>query len=154
MTALPLDHTPLERLFALVPYESDDDQRETAATAAAYHLFTAYADTLHLTVEADLWQGYPAVRDGGLEPSAIVLLGGGLWLHHTMRSTEGDGAIDVLTLIVPCTCGHGYTDITLDSEDMLMEVLTELRPTHGQSVHHGALLDCASVPTAPNRAES
>jgi hypothetical protein len=77
-----------------------------------------------------------------------------MWLHHTLRSTENDGVTDVLTLIAPCTCGRGYTDITLDFEDMLLGVLTELRPTHGQSVHHSALLDCASVPAAPNRAES
>ncbi|MFE2584556.1 hypothetical protein [Streptomyces sp. NPDC059378] len=146
---LPLDaHTPLERLFALVPYESDDDQREAAAVSAAYHLFTVYADTLHLTVEADLWQGYPAVPDAGLEPSAVVLLGGGLWLHHTMR-TDTDGATGILTLVVPCTCGRGYTEIVLDTEDGLLEILAELRPTQGRSVHDSTRPDCHSIRAVP-----
>ncbi|MER6288427.1 hypothetical protein [Streptomyces sviceus] len=54
----------------------------------------------------------------------------------------------MLTLIVPCTCGRSYTDIVLDSEDMLIEILAELRPTHGKSVHDDSHGDCRTVRTA------
>ncbi|MEU1458848.1 hypothetical protein [Streptomyces avermitilis] len=54
----------------------------------------------------------------------------------------------MLTLIVPCTCGRGYVDITLDTEDVLMEVLAELPPTNGRSPFIDCLLDCTSVKTA------
>ncbi|WP_254644995.1 hypothetical protein [Streptomyces sp. BV286] len=98
------------------------------------------------------WQGHPALRDtsaDSFEPSAAAWLDGGLWLHHTLRTTEADGASDVLTLVLPCTCGHGYTDIVLDTEEDLMEVLAELRPTHGRSVHDDEAPDCRSVQPAP-----
>ncbi|MGC4984680.1 hypothetical protein ACLQ18_29235 [Streptomyces sp. DT193] len=121
-------------------------RRPTTCTAP-----TPYS--LAQAVDAMAWQGYPVVRESGQrlwEPAAVAWLDGGLWLHHTLCSAEDDGASDVLTLVVPCTCGRGYTDITLDCEDLLMEVLAELRPTHGRSVHHAALLDCVSVPAVPN----
>ncbi|WAU82256.1 hypothetical protein O1Q96_22350 [Streptomyces sp. Qhu-G9] len=94
---------------------------------------TTYPDTLAAVVDALDWQGHPALQNtgtgaGSFEPSAVA------WLHHTLRTTEADGASDVLTLIVPCTCGHGYTDIVLDTEEVLLEVLAELRPTHGLSL--------------------
>ncbi|MFF3420290.1 hypothetical protein ACFYW9_37360 [Streptomyces sp. NPDC002698] len=130
---------------------SEDEQRDEAETAAAHHLYNDFPYSLAQVVDAIDWRGYPAVREAGQrlwEASAVAWLDGGLWLHHTLRSAEDDGASDVLTLIVPCTCGRGYTDITLDCEDLLMEILAELRPTHGRSVHHAALLDCASVPAA------
>ncbi|MGW1534453.1 hypothetical protein [Streptomyces aureus] len=148
-------HSPLAYLLSLADEAaqvSDQEQREDAETAVIHHLSRSYPYSLAQAIDVMAWQGYPAVRDAGRvfwEPSAVAWLDGGLWLHHTVRSTEDDGAIDVLTLIVPCTCGRGYSDITLDSEDMLMEILTELRPTHGQSVHNGALLDCAIVPAVP-----
>lgn len=59
------------------------------------------------------WRGYPALRNDilGLEPLAVAWLDGDLWLHHALRISETDGARDVLTLIVPRTCGHGHADI-------------------------------------------
>ncbi|MFI5681317.1 hypothetical protein [Streptomyces cellulosae] len=36
-------------------------------------------------------------------------------------------------------------DVVLYGEDMLLEILTELRPTDGRSVHDGASGDCRSV---------
>ncbi|MFC8201710.1 hypothetical protein ACFUTV_40975 [Streptomyces sp. NPDC057298] len=129
-----------------------DEQREDAVTTAAHHVYTAYPDTLAAVVDALDWQGHPALRDtsaGSFEPSAVAWLDGGLWLHHTLRTTEADGASDVLTLIVPCTCGHGYTDIVLDTEDVLLELLAELRPTHGQSPHDDGAPDCHSVRPVP-----
>ncbi|MEU1536006.1 hypothetical protein [Streptomyces fagopyri] len=84
------------------------------------------------------------------EASAVARLDGGLWLHHTLRITGRDGAQDVLTLVVPCTCGRGYIDMVLDSEGDLMEILAELRPTHGLSPHNDKVpLDCHSVTTTP-----
>ncbi|MDQ0904662.1 hypothetical protein QFZ22_000647 [Streptomyces canus] len=130
---------------------TEDEQREDAVTAAAHYVYNAYPDTLGRVLEAMDWTGHPALRapDFGFEACATAWLDGGLWLHHTLRISE-DGAFDRLTLIAPCTCGDGYTDIVLDSEDMLIEILAELRPTHGKSVHDESLGDCRSVqPVAP-----
>ncbi|MEU8952456.1 hypothetical protein [Streptomyces sp. NPDC048489] len=81
----------------------------------------------------------------------MAWLDGGLWLHHTLRITEDDGATDVLTLIVPCTCGRGDIDVRLDTEEDLMEVLSDLRPTAGLSPHSDRdPLDCGSVTAGPN----
>lgn len=55
----------------------------------------------------------------------------------------------MLTLIVPCTCERGYTDITLDTEDVLIEILAELRPTYGRSLHDDRTPDCHSVQPVP-----
>ncbi|MER7841829.1 hypothetical protein ABTY98_39570 [Streptomyces sp. NPDC096040] len=131
----------------------DDEQREDAATAAAHHVYYAYAGTLAQVVDAVDWRGYPSVAaDGGrrLEPAAVAWLDGGAWLHHTLRITEREGATDVLTLIVPCTCGRGYVDITLDTEDVMVEILTDLAPTQGRSPHlTDTPVDCASVQAVP-----
>ncbi|MFF3208364.1 hypothetical protein [Streptomyces sp. NPDC002962] len=129
---------------AVGPDESE--QREDAETAAAHHTYAAYPQTLAQAVEAADWQGAAATDSGDrrVEPSAAAWLDGGLWLHHTLRITEHDGALDVLTLVVPCTCGR-YTTITLDGEEMLLEVLAELAPTHGRSVHDDTADDCRSV---------
>lgn len=54
-----------------------------------------------------------------------------------------------MTLIVPCTCARGYVDILLDTEDDLIELLSELRPTHGRSPHTDTPVDCHSIRTAP-----
>ncbi|MFF1446135.1 hypothetical protein [Streptomyces sp. NPDC058295] len=126
---------------------SESEQREDAETAAAHHTYAAYPQTLAQAVEAANWHGAPATDSHGrrVEPSAVAWLDGGLWLHHTLRITEHDGAADVLTLVVPCTCGC-YTDITLDGEEML---LAELAPTHGRSVHDDRAGDCRSVPAVP-----
>ncbi|MFJ3228996.1 hypothetical protein ACIPJS_37350 [Streptomyces sp. NPDC086783] len=78
----------------------------------------------------------------------MAWLDGGLWLPYLLRITEADGASDVVTLIVPCTCGRGYVDILLDAEDALMEILEELQPTHGRSPHTD-VSDCASVHAVP-----
>ncbi|WP_051845497.1 hypothetical protein [Streptomyces sp. NRRL S-813] len=131
---------------------TEDEQRDDAETTAAHHVYTAYPNTLAQVVDAMDWQGYPALRQDGvrvLKASAVAWLGGGLWLHHTQHITEQDGARDVLTLIVPCTCGHGYVDIHLETEAELLEILAELRPTHGRSPHTDAPLDCCSVHPVP-----
>ncbi|MFE1927551.1 hypothetical protein ACFW91_33975 [Streptomyces asoensis] len=129
---------------------SESEQREDAETAAAHHTYTVYPQTLAQAVEAEHWQGTAATDSAGrrIEPSAVAWLGGGLWLHHTLRITERDAATDVLTLIVPCTCGR-YTTVTLDGEEMLLDILAELAPTHGRSVHDDRMGDCHSVPAAP-----
>ena len=146
--------SPLAHLLDMaqaVGQPTEDEQREDAVTAAAHHIYTAYPDTLARVLDAMDWTGHPALHAPGFdfEPGATAWLDGGLWLHHTLR-IGFDGAADVLTLIVPCTCGHGYTDIVLDSQDMLIEILAELRPTHGKSVHDENLGDCRSIrPLAP-----
>ncbi|MFJ9634847.1 hypothetical protein ACIRU8_44875, partial [Streptomyces sp. NPDC101175] len=120
-------------------------------TAAAHYVYGAYLGSLAQTLEVMDWQGYPSYTgaDGRRhEPAAVAWLDGGAWLHHTLRLSERDGAVDVLTLIVPCTCGR-YTDITLDGEEVLLEVLAELAPTRGRSVHDETAEDCRSVPAAP-----
>ncbi|MER7577472.1 hypothetical protein [Streptomyces sp. NPDC126514] len=125
-----------------------DEEREDAVTAAAHYVYTAYPATLGAVLEALDWHGYPALRAdgaGSYEPSAVAWLDGGLWLHHTLRLSERDGATDILTLVAPCTCGRGYTDIVLDGEEMLLEILSELRSTHGRSVHDEVSGDCRSV---------
>jgi hypothetical protein len=130
---------------------TEEEQRDDAETAAAHHVYNAYGYSLAQILDAMSWQGYPAVHESGRqrwEASAVAWLDGGLWLHHTLHITEADGASDVLTLIVPCTCNRGYVDILLDSEDDLMEFLGELRPTHGRSPHTD-LSDCASVSAVP-----
>ncbi|WP_331718611.1 hypothetical protein OG985_49480 (plasmid) [Streptomyces sp. NBC_00289] len=147
--------SPLAYLLDLADQEggapTDQEQRDDAETAAAHHV---YAYSLEQVVDAVAWHGYPAVLEAGRrgwEASAVAWLDGGLWLHHTLRISEADGASDVLTLIVPCTCGRGYVDIGLDSEDVLMDILTELRPTCGRSPHDDRdPLDCASVKTVPH----
>ncbi|MFI0515813.1 hypothetical protein ACH3Y9_40530 [Streptomyces sp. WSLK1-5] len=141
--------SPLAHLLDMaqaIGQPTEDEQREDAVTAAAHYIYNTYPSTLGTVLDVMDWTGHPALRDPGFsyEPCAMAWLDGGLWLHHTLRITE-DGAVDVLTLIVPCTCGHGYTDIVLDSEDMLIEILAELRPTHGKSVHDESLGDCRSV---------
>ncbi|MFE1056992.1 hypothetical protein [Streptomyces rochei] len=130
---------------------TEDEQRDDAETTAAHHVYTAYPHSLAHVIDAMDWRGYPALRDGihDLEPSAVAWLDGGLWLHHTLHISEVGGARDVLTLIVPCTCGHGYVDIPLDTEDVLLEILAELRPTQGRSVHTDAPLDCRSLLPCP-----
>ncbi|MEH0557343.1 hypothetical protein [Streptomyces sp. B21-101] len=129
----------------------EGEQREDAESAAAHHLYADYPQTLAQAVEAVDWQGAAATDSGGrrVEPSAVAWLDGGLWLHHTLRITERDGALDVLTLVVPCTCGR-YTDITLDSEETLLELLAELAPTHGRSLHDDTAADCHSTQVAPS----
>ena len=152
LTAAPRPYdadSPLAHLLDMVQavgQPSEDEQREDAVTAAAHHIYNAYPDTLARVLDAMDWTGHPALHSPGFgfEPAATAWLDGGLWLHHTLRLTE-DGAVDILTLIVPCTCGRGYTDIVLDCEDMLIEILAELRPTHGKSVHDDSLGDCRTV---------
>ncbi|MER5200493.1 hypothetical protein ACWD3J_44230 [Streptomyces sp. NPDC002755] len=131
----------------------ENEQREDAETAAAHHTYAAYPQTLAQAVEAADWHGAAATDSGGrrVEPSAVAWLDGGLWLHHTLRITEHEGAHDVLTLVVPCTCGR-YTGITLDSEETLLELLAELAPTHGRSVHDDTAADCHSIPAIPSLA--
>ncbi|MBQ0855735.1 hypothetical protein J8N05_47125 (plasmid) [Streptomyces sp. BH-SS-21] len=142
----------MEIAAAAVDEEPEDEQRDGAETGAAHHVYAAYAYSLAQAVDSAVWQGYPCVREHGarrFEASAVALLGGGLWLHHTLRVTEADGAHDVLTLIAPCTCGRGYADITIDTEDVLMEILAELKPTYGRSLHDDQAPDCHSVQQAP-----
>lgn len=142
----------MEIVAAAVDEASEEEERDAAETTAVHHVHQAYACSLAQAVDSEVWQGYPTVREHGArrwEASAVACLGDGLWLHHTLRISEADGASDVLTLIVPCTCGHGYTDIVLDTEEDLIEVLAELRPTYGRSLHDDHVLDCRSVQPAP-----
>ncbi|WP_331724020.1 hypothetical protein [Streptomyces sp. NBC_00005] len=139
-------------LAADVDEPSEDEQRDDAQTTAAHHIYRAYLNSISHVLEVTDWQGYPAWEGVGgrrFEPSAVAWLDGGLWLHHTLHISEADGARDVLTLIVPCTCTRGYVDILLDTEDDLIEILAELRPTHGRSPHSVTPVDCHSVQTVP-----
>ncbi|MDR6981360.1 hypothetical protein J2X68_008103 [Streptomyces sp. 3330] len=138
----------LLRMAADVDDSSAIEQREDAETAAAYHAYAAYPRTIAQAVEPADWQGLSAA-DGGVryfKPSAVAWLDGGLWLHHTLRITEHGAAADVLTLISPCTCGR-YTDITVDSEARLLELLAELTAAGGRSVHNETTGDCHSTST-------
>ncbi|MFI8234939.1 hypothetical protein ACIGDI_39710 [Streptomyces sp. NPDC085900] len=159
LTALPTApayaaDSPLAVLLDLAAQATgpdEDEQRDDAQTAAAHHIYQAYPHTFAVVLEVLDWQGYPAWTDDTgrrFEPSAVAWLDGGLWLHHTLHISEADGARDVLTLIVPCTCGHGYVDIHLDTEDALIDILDELRPTHGRSPHTDTPVDCHSIPAA------
>ncbi|MFD5572765.1 hypothetical protein [Streptomyces cadmiisoli] len=125
-----------------------DEQRDDAETAAAHHVYEQYTDTIGTVIEAGEWTGYPALRPErcrGYEPSAVVWLGGGLWLHHTVHVSE-DGARDALTLIAPCDCGSGYVDFLIDTETDLLAILADLRPTDGRVSHFTqALLGCGSI---------
>jgi hypothetical protein len=146
--------SPLAFLLDLAVDASGPDeteQRDDAETAAAHYVYRAYPYSLAQVVDAMAWQGYPSFTGAGdrrHEPAAVAWLDGGAWLHHTLRLSERDGAVDVLTMIVPCTCGR-YTDIGLDTEDVLLEILPELAPTRGRSVHDERAGDCLSVPAAP-----
>ncbi|MCX4581039.1 hypothetical protein OHB41_49705 [Streptomyces sp. NBC_01571] len=148
--------SPLAYLLELAEHAagpSEQEQRDDAETAAVHYICNEYGSTLGQAVDAEAWQGYPGVPEDGsqrFEASAVAWLDGGLWLHHTLRITEHDGATDVLTLIVPCTCGRGYVDIVLDGEEDLMQTLADFRPTAGQSPHDERdPLDCASITARP-----
>jgi hypothetical protein len=145
------DDSPLAYLMDLAAeahhVPTDDEQREDAVTTAAHHIYDAYHSTIGQVLDAGDWRGYPALRPSGspeFEPSAVAWLDGGLWLHHTLR-TDINGAVDVLALVVPCTCGQGYTDIVLDTEDDLLEILAGLHATNGRSPHDASHPDCHSV---------
>lgn len=140
--ALP-DGSPLARLFAIIgeiDTADEAEQRDAAELAAGHHLYTQYADTLGRALDPDDWSGFAAVKTLRLEASAVA------WLHHTHIS-ESDDARDVLTLLVPCACGHGYVAYELENEDDLLEILTDLRPTGGRVRHQPGDDECASVPT-------
>ncbi|MGW6016327.1 hypothetical protein [Streptomyces sp. NPDC055210] len=148
----------MEIAAATVDEASEEEERDAAVTGAVHHLAHHFPYSLHAAIDADAWQGHPTVHEHGIvrehgvhrfEASAVAFLGGGLWLHHTLRTTEADGASDVLTLIVPCTCGRGYTDIGVDTEDDLIETLADLRPTYGRSLHDDSTPDCRSIQLAP-----
>lgn len=147
------DASPLARLFAMVSEldtYTEAEQRDDAELAAAHHVYNAYSATVGQVLDGDdNWSGKVAVKDNRLEASAVAWLEGGFWLHHTLDISEDDGARDVLTLIAPCACGSGYVDFQLENEDDLLEVLTDLRRTHGRVPHDDG--ECASVadPHAP-----
>ncbi|MGC5543700.1 hypothetical protein ACPYPE_23805 [Streptomyces griseus] len=146
----PAADSPLALLFEIVATTArltTDEERDVAETAAADHLYTAYPDTLGQAVDHDAWTGHPALRDPAVQPSAVAHLDGGVWLHHTI--TADADYRDVLTLLVPCTCGHGYVASLLEDENDLLELLEELRPTGGHAVHRGDTGGpyCASTPT-------
>ncbi|MCD9899087.1 hypothetical protein LUR56_01020 [Streptomyces sp. MT29] len=141
--------SPLAVLFNIAATSARftlEEERESAETTAADHIYTAYPDTLGQAVDHDAWTGYPALRDNAVQPSAVAHLDGGLWLHHTI--TADADYRDVLTLLVPCTCGHGYVASLLEDENDLLELLEELRPTGGHAVHSGDTGGpyCASTP--------
>ncbi|WP_331756419.1 hypothetical protein [Streptomyces microflavus] len=147
----PAVGSPLALLFDIVATVArliTDEERDGAETAAADHVYAAYPDTLGRVVDHDAWTGYPALRNHGAQPSAVAHLGGGLWLHHTI-TTDADYR-DVLTLLVHCTCGHGYVPSLIEDENDLQELLQELRPTGGHAVHSGDTGGpyCASIPAA------
>lgn len=143
--------SPLAVLFDIVAASARltvEEERDGAETAAADHVYAAYPDTLGRVVDPDAWTGHPALRDPDLQPSAVAHLGGGLWLHHTI--TADADYCDVLTLLVPCTCRHGYVVSLLEDETDLQELLLELRPTGGRAVHGRDTGGpyCASIPPA------
>ncbi|CAM5293515.1 hypothetical protein GCM10010329_80670 [Streptomyces spiroverticillatus] len=140
---------PLAILFDIVDAtreETEAEEREGATTGAADHIFRMYPHTLNETLEECDWTGYPALRENGIEPSAVAVLGQGLWLHHTTRS--GADYDDVLTLLVPCSCTDGYVSFHLEHEGDLMEVLRGLRRTNGHYWHSSDTSGphCASIP--------
>ncbi|WP_327713761.1 hypothetical protein OG912_38385 (plasmid) [Streptomyces sp. NBC_00464] len=130
--------SPLAALFDIVATTARlnrEEECDSAETAAADHVYGAYPDTFGRVLEHDAWTGYPALRDHAIEPSAMAYLDNGLWLHHTI--THDADYRDVLTLVVPCVCGRGYTATRLDDESDLLEVLEELRTAGGRSAHGG-----------------
>ncbi|WP_327170173.1 hypothetical protein OG471_00920 [Streptomyces sp. NBC_01336] len=144
----PATHSPLAFLFDIVATTARlnrEEECDGAETAAADHVYSAFPDTVGRALEHDAWTGYPALRDEAIAPSAVAYLDGGLWLHHTI--THDADYRDVLTLIVPCTCGRGYAALQLEDESDLLEVLDELRTAAGRSAHGGDTggLYCAST---------
>ncbi|WP_331740547.1 hypothetical protein OG323_37745 (plasmid) [Streptomyces cyaneofuscatus] len=147
----PATGSPLAVLFDIVTASARltlEEERDGAETAADDHVYTVYPDTLGQAVDHEAWTGYPALCENALQPSAVAHLGGGLWLHHTI--TADADYRDALTLLVPCTCGHGYVPSLLEDETDLRELLQELRPTGGHAVHSGDTGGpyCASIPQA------
>ncbi|MGW1438674.1 hypothetical protein ACWD7M_25950 [Streptomyces griseus] len=148
----PAAGSPLALLFGITTAEQQaarvvqDEERDMAATAAADHVYTAYPNTLGRAVDHDAWTGFPTLRDHGLQLSAVAYLDGGIWLYHTIPAL-GDFR-DVLTLLVPCDCGHGYVPSLLENERDLLELLRELRLADGRAVHRGDTggAYCASIP--------
>ncbi|MFF3312987.1 hypothetical protein [Streptomyces sp. NPDC002952] len=130
---------------------SEDEQRDDAQTTAAHHIYQDYPGSLSQVLDATDWQGFPAWTGAGgrHEPSAVAWLDGGLWLHHTVHISERHGASDALTLMVPCTCTHGYVDIRMDTEGDLVDLLAELRPTRGYCLHTETPVGCRSIHTGP-----
>ncbi|MFD5343410.1 hypothetical protein ACFWJY_06495 [Streptomyces anulatus] len=153
-TLTPAAGSPLALLFAITTSARQtarivqDEERDMAATAAADHVYTAYPNTLGRAVDHDAWTDFPALRGHGLQPSAAAYLDGGLWLHHTIPALADYR--DVLTLLVPCDCGHGYVPSLLEDENDLLELLRELRSAGGCAVHSDDTggTYCASAPTA------
>ncbi|MEU1789152.1 hypothetical protein ABZ553_25440 [Streptomyces sparsogenes] len=143
------DDSPLALLFAMVDELdtcSEAEQREEAELTAAHHVYNHYGSTLGQALDPDDWSGKVAVTANRLEASATAWLDGGLWLHHTLHISENDGARDVLTLIVPCTCGRGYVDYELANEEDLISLIAGLRRTGGRVSHEGDEDECASIP--------
>ncbi|WP_415939997.1 hypothetical protein [Streptomyces sp. 039-1] len=127
---------------------TDQEQRDDAEVAAAHHVYNEFGFSLARVLDADDWTGYPAVSDHGTrwQASAVAWLDGGLWLHHTVRIPEVGPGSDILTLVVPCTCGRGYVDYGFKTEDDLLETFAELKATAGRSPHDDKHpLDCTSV---------
>ncbi|MCQ9134589.1 hypothetical protein [Streptomyces hilarionis] len=141
------DASPLARLFAVVSEldaHTEAKQREDAELAAAHHVYNAYPGTVGQVLDSEAWTGQAAVKDNRLAASAVAWLQGGSWLHHILHISENDGAHDVLTLIAPCACDGGYVDFRLEDEDDLLEILNDLRRSHGRVPHHDG--ECTSVP--------
>ncbi|MGW7400981.1 hypothetical protein ACWGH7_31455 [Streptomyces cyaneofuscatus] len=141
--------SPLAVLFKIAATSARltlEEERESAETTAADHIYIPYPDTLGQAVDHDAWTGYPALRDSAVQPSAVMPLDGGLWLHHTLTADADHH--DALTLLVPCDCGHGYVLSLLEGQSDLLELLQELRPTGGRAVHSGDTGGpyCASIP--------
>ncbi|MEV7076643.1 hypothetical protein [Streptomyces sp. NPDC093990] len=136
--------SPIALLFDIVretTTESEDEQRENALLAAVNHAWHAYSDTLAQVLPEEAWTGQARLAGAGLNPCAVAYLGDGLWLHH---SSPDDREEHTLTLIAPCTCGHGYVDALLSGESDLLELLAELRATQGRFPHNDKRPDCAS----------
>lgn len=142
------DSSPLAHLFDWVVGVEAGNEAETrrdAEGAASDHVHSWYSETLEIFLDADNWSGRCAVDDSG-EPSAVIWLDGGVWLHHTRHGS--DDVRDVLTLIAPCACGRGYVPYELRDEGDLIDVLGDLRRAGGRVPHDPDGYDCASVPAA------
>ncbi|MGW2841835.1 hypothetical protein ACWCWD_29120 [Streptomyces sp. NPDC001493] len=150
-----LDRTatsPYARLLDIAaqlgPAARREEERDAAATEADNHVYSHYQDTLGSVLEACDWTGHHALPQQDITPSAITSLGNGIWLHHT--ATSADPEQHVLTLLVPCACGRGYTGCELADEPDLLQILDELSTSGGLMPHESDAggNDCDSTPAA------
>ncbi|MFF7365422.1 hypothetical protein [Streptomyces sp. NPDC008125] len=133
----------------LGPAAQRAQERAAAVTVADSHVYGYYPNTLGSALEACDWTGRHALVQQDIAPSAVAFLGNGIWLHHTSTDPEQH----VLTLLIPCACGRGYTGCELADEHDLLLILDALSTSGGLMPHQSDAggNDCDNTPATPTR---